>query len=117
MSGCIAVGNGCSSLQDPETLGLADCSHRMFNNFGGWWQHSKYSWTDFLEYLFKFTVEENDTVSNEGQNKDHDEAQHMTVYVKTISGYLFKFTNEVNSTVSNEGCSKDRGGVPYMTVS
>ena len=65
---------------------MADCSHRMFNNFGGWWQHSKYSWTEFLEYLFKFTVEENDTVSNEGQNKDHDEAEHMTVYVKTISG-------------------------------
>ena len=71
---------------------------------------------EFLEYLFKFSVEETDTVSNEGQNKDHDVAQHMTVYVKTISEYLFKFTNEENSTVSNVGHSKDRGGVPYMTV-
>ena len=44
----IAVGNRCCSLQDPKTRGLADCSHRMCNNFGGRWQHSKYSWTDSL---------------------------------------------------------------------
>ena len=71
---------------------------------------------EFLKYLFKFTSEENDTISNEDQNKDHDEAQQMTVYMKTISEYLFKFTNEMNSTVSNEDRYKDRGGTPRMTV-